>query len=295
MGNINFTVSRPIVRSKNSLILIAAIVFSVLNALKITLFNYYLLSKQTAGIFKYKFVMTLLLIVIIYPAIYKLRFRVVLIAAYTLQTVYMAVNVSYFLYFHSYLHILQSLALFREGFAVAGNSAAPLSPKMLIVFIDLPFFIILLIKRFSPAFGIKLRTAVRIAMAAAFLAIVSIELWNFGHNNSIFNLVNDTFSGESPIVERYGTVADNVVNLCYNGSNEALVSHLKYGRDITVLAQSGNARAAGQENGILPSFSESRSAESQVEGTQSTERQSTGSQFAGSQPAGPQYMVASSR
>lgn len=234
---------RKLRRASDTALIMAFIVFLALNAFKITLFNYYLLPKQTAGIFEYKLLMTMLLVIAIYPAIYRLRSKVLLIAVYIVQAVYIVVNIAYFRYFHSYLHIVQSLSLLKEGASVADNSAVPLSPQMLVAFIDLPFFIILLFRGVgSDILKKRLRTAFKTAAAASLCLILAIEFWNFMHSDSIVNLVHDTFSGESPIVQRYGTVVNNVVSVIYNSNNKALTDQLKYGKVIT----SGNGTGTTQ-------------------------------------------------
>lgn len=209
----------------------AIVAFLLLNAVKITLFNYFLIQKQTAGSFLYKLGMTLLLIIILYPLIYRLKSRAVSIAAYVLQSLYIFINIAYYLYFHSYLHIVQSLTLFTEAYSLASNFAIPLSTKMLIIFIDLPFFAFLIAgksKMRSPGTGRK-RNITMIAAIVSLLIVFSVETVNYNQNRSLVQIMHDTFSGESPIVERYGTLMNNIVNIYTGSSASMLANQLKYG------------------------------------------------------------------
>lgn len=213
--------------------------FLALNALKIALFNYYLISEPTADTFIYKLIMTLLTIIIVYPLIYRMRSRLVLGALYVLQALYILVNLGYYDYFRNYLNILQYFSLIKEAFSVAGNSAVPLDIRMLTVLIDLPFFIYILITCKRPCKPkIRLSKPIIAAMLCSVLIISSIEAYNYVNNNSITNMVADTFSGESPIVERYGTIANNLVSITHNSNSAALANQLKYGRELSAKAAS---------------------------------------------------------
>jgi lipoteichoic acid synthase len=216
----------------NPAISIAIVAFLILNALKIALFNGFLITKQDEGIFIYKFILTLLVVTLIYPLIYRAGSRITMAFFYVLQVLYMTVSLGYYLYFRSYLHILQYFSLFREAFSVAGNSAVPFDAKMLVVLIDLPVFIFILAACKGPGRQkIRLGKTAMAAMLASLLILASIETFNYVHKDSIINMVKDTFTGESPIVERYGTLADNIVDLIHNGSNNSLSSRLNYGKE----------------------------------------------------------------
>lgn len=216
----------------NAVSISAVVLFLILNIFKITLFNYFLIQKQTAGVFEYKLGMTALLIIIIYTVIFSFKTRAIFIITYVLQTLYILAGISYYLYFHNYLHIMQSVSLIREAFSLAGNSAVPLSSQMLIVFIDLPVFIYIAV-HYSKAAALRarLRFFMRTALIVSLCAIISIEIWNFSQNKSLFQMTQDKFSGESPIVERYGTVADNLLNIYRNSGDRELVNQLQYGKD----------------------------------------------------------------
>lgn len=127
---------------------------------------------------------------------------------------------------------MQSISLFTEAFSVTRNSAVPVSPQMLTVLIDLPVFMYIAI--YYPkdtALRAKFRIFTRVVVIVSLSVIISIEMWNFSQNQSLVQLTQDKFSGESPIVERYGTIADNLLNVYQNSGNKELVSQLHYGKE----------------------------------------------------------------
>lgn len=126
-------------------ILIMLLLFFLLNALKVALFNFYIIPNQTANAFKYKFIMSFIMIFFAYIICLSFRSRILFVLAYIIQIAYVLINLSYYLYYHSYLNIMQFISLFSEGFEATKNSSAPLSLEMLIAFIDVPAFIFIVI------------------------------------------------------------------------------------------------------------------------------------------------------
>lgn len=208
-------------------------IFLILNALKITLFNCYIIPTQTAEIFKYKLGMSILLVLITYPLILRIKSRIVFILLYILQTAYILTNISFYLYYHSYLHILQWFTLFSEGFMAAKNSAAPISLKLLVAFVDFPAFIYIAIN-FYRIYNArtKFRFYSSLIIIASILMVASIELTNYDEGRSIIQLINDRYRGESPIVERYGTVVNEVASLLLKKSEKQLISSFEYGKEL---------------------------------------------------------------
>ena len=210
----------------------AFLLFFLLNGLKLALFNFYLLPEPTAEVFVYKLMLTLLSIAVVYPLLYKACSRVALAFIYILQSLYILVYMGYYFYFRSYLNVLQWVSLLREAVSVAGNAAVPLDIRMLVVLMDLPCFVYILAVCKGPGRRhVRLGRTVWALMLASILAIAAIEGLNHTRGSSLFQLVDDTYSGESPIIERYGTITAGMLNLSRYGSNEALAGELQYGKE----------------------------------------------------------------
>lgn len=230
------------IKNKAGIISVCAILlFFFLNAFKITLFNFYIIPTQTMEAFKYKLTMSILLVLIIYPVILSIRSKIVFIALYILQAVYILANISYYLYYHSYLNILQWFALFNEGFLAVKNFSAPMSAKMLVAFIDLPVFLFIAIK-YSNIYNVKKKLHFyRLAtIAISLLIIVHSQVSIHAKGNFITTLMKDKYKGESPIVQWYGTVANNIASLFLAGNESQLISCFKYGNDLANDKDSGD-------------------------------------------------------
>lgn len=210
------------------------LIFMLLNSLKITLFNYFLIPIQTMATFNYKLQMTLLLAIIVYPLIFKLKSSLPFIMIYTIQILYIVANMSYYLFYHNYVHIMQWITLFQEAFLSAGHSAAPMNLKMFIIFIDIPAFAYILFNYSKVReFIMSIRIQQLILAFSAIIIISFVEFNNYSQGFSVLQYVKDQSRGESPIVERYGTVANNMVTLYLNRGERGHEKKLIYGNSIS--------------------------------------------------------------
>lgn len=213
------------------------ILFLVLNALKITLFNFSIMNYHSLETFIFKFMLSLLIAGLLYPIIFKIPRKIGFIIFYIIEGVYVFSNISYFMYFRNYLHLFQSAALFTEGVGQVKHFTIPVNYRHVVMLIDLPMFIWLL-KNYSfkdnmaLIYGRYRRYAKYIITCLAIL-ILGNEAWNYTKNNSILDFVKDYSIGEPRIVERYGTVANNICDIIFNSGGKNLMSHIKYGEEQT--------------------------------------------------------------
>lgn len=178
--------------------------------------------------------MTMLIILSINLLFYKMKKPVLFIVFYVLQLIYMFASFSYFLYFHSYLHILQSIMLIGEGLGAFKASAAPKNLDLLILLIDLPVFIYMLFaygKTVKKLKDHKLRN--NIIIIACILILSLTEGWHYLHNFSLFQLINSSATSESLVVERYGTMVNNLSDILLFSNELPLINTFKYGKEIS--------------------------------------------------------------
>jgi lipoteichoic acid synthase len=207
--------------------------FILLNALKITLFNFYLIPAHQATLFMYRFSITILIVSAIYLVFWKIKKPVLFIVFYIVQLIYMFASLSYYLYFHSYLHILQSLMLFGEGVGAFAAFASPKSLDLLILLIDLPLFIFLLLNYKKTAMKLKnFKLQNNIIIVACIFTILITEGWHYLHSYSLFQLLKPTNISETLIVERYGTLANNLSDVLLFSDELPLINSLKYGKEV---------------------------------------------------------------
>jgi phosphoglycerol transferase MdoB-like AlkP superfamily enzyme len=234
-------IRQAVTDKSNITAVLAIIIFLVLNALKLTLFNFYIIPNQSVEAFQYKFITSILLLLFLSPIILSIKPRGVFIALYILQSVYIVANISYFLYYHSYLNILQWSALFSEGFTAVKNFSAPLNIKMMIVFIDLPVFMYIVIRYARIYKSMKGRYFCKLlAAAVSVFFIVNIQMSVHEKGNFITTLASDKFKGESPIVQWYGTMANNIASVLTMGDENKLIECFSYGEKVVNEKESGN-------------------------------------------------------
>ncbi|HEX9059056.1 MAG TPA: LTA synthase family protein [Clostridia bacterium] len=136
---------------------------------------------------------------------------------------------------------MQWFTLYKEAAATTGHSAVPFNIKLLIVLIDLPVAIYLL-REYSGVTKVlkKAGLYMKIIAALSVAVVLLIEWQNYALGCSIVQCASDKYKGESPIVERYGTVADNIVNIYSNASETELISQLHYGKKLESTVESPN-------------------------------------------------------
>jgi len=225
--------------SRRTLALMA--LFMLVNALKVSLVNLQMITERTPEIFLYKFGFTLLLVLMIYPFVFMLKPRLPVFVFYWGQILYLGVNLSYYQYFHKYLHFRGALSVFREGMTATLNSSAPLSLWHLVLLLDLPLFVLLVKKVRWPAPVVRRIWVV--ALLSAVLCVVTlgrVEARNFSQKVSFVQNVKNYYEGEQEIVERYGTLFNAFLNLYENRDVSHLIRNFTYGPLI-------HGSAAGEE------------------------------------------------
>ncbi len=237
-----------IFRDKRQFVLFAVLLlFILLNSLKISIFNLILTDNKASVIAQFKITYTFLMLIIIINVFFILKSKALFLLLYLLQTIYILVNISYYMYFHSYLHIMQFIMLFNEGFTAANQNAAPINLKMLITLIDLPGFI-LVYRNFHNIIDFRKskRSLTIIVTCLSLVLLGGIEINSYYNEWSMVHLVKSRYNGEKPIVERYGTIANNALGIYLNRNEKVIVDKLKYGE-----VQTGNANGKDKPNFVL--------------------------------------------
>lgn len=218
-------------------------IFILLNTLKIVLFNFYITPTHQVSLFIYRFFITFLIIVAIYLVLWKMKQPVLFFIFYILQFIYLFASFSYYLYFHSYLHILQSMMLFGEGVGAFAAFASPKNFKLIILLIDLPLFIYVLFNYRKAILKLKnFKLQNNLIIIICVLLISMTEGWQYFHNYSLFQLIKPTNMGESLIVERYGTLANNLSDIMLFSNELPLINSLKYGKEVSSSVASPQAQ-----------------------------------------------------
>lgn len=207
------------------------LILTILNTLKITLFDFLILPVRSPAVFAYKFIFTLLIGVLLIPQVVRIRSGLLLTVLYVAQSAYIFSYMSYYAYFGNYLHLFQAFALFTEGMAPIRHFTIPVNYKMAILLIDLPFFIWLLFFRDRAGmYRNNLRKPVRIVSVVSLAALLSLEGVSFANGLSVLQLGRTFYSSEEKIIERYGTFVNNIVDITVNYGGANMVNQFHYGR-----------------------------------------------------------------
>lgn len=214
--------------------MIITVLFILTNTLKTSLYNSFLLPLATKDIFIYKFGYTLLCCIVVYSIVLSFKSRYVFLLVFTVQCVYFYTNISYFLYYHSYLHFPQWISLFREALISATHLANPISIQLLVVFIDIPFALYIFFKCFKhDVRKFKLPVLKYTAIIVSLIILILVEINNYSDDKSIVQYMDDRYTGETEIVARYGTFLNSAVNIIKNSSEIKLIKQITYGHKQT--------------------------------------------------------------
>ena len=209
------------------------LLFLIFNALKIVLFSVFISSYVIDYKTSYKcfiiskFLISFVLTSFVCLSLLKLRFSKTFVLFYVVQFIYLLSHMCYFAYFNSYLHIFQIFQLFGEGTKALSNLSFFLDKRFLILFIDLPFFVLAV--KHTP----KSRNIIRITgfLTVFFVAVCCFRLFIPATKASIKDL-NSPLShipNESIVVKKYGTIVNDVFLFYFYKNEENVIKHFDYG------------------------------------------------------------------
>jgi lipoteichoic acid synthase len=158
----------------------------------------------------------------------RIRWRLPMVIFYLLQTLYLVVNTLYYYSFQGYLHISQYLGLFSEGFDLITHAALPWDARSLLVCIDLPFLVGVLVcyPRLS---ALNKKYAFRpIMYATSILLIVYVYKWE-APQESPLHTMNNAYASDVSVVQRYGLLTFNMMDLLNFRDAQSHIKHLNYG------------------------------------------------------------------
>lgn len=215
--------------------------FIFFNIVKLTAFNCIIMYTTNVMTISYKFIYTLLFCSILYFFIFKIKSKLILTILYISQSIYIFAYLSYFSYFHTYLHLFQASALLTESVGPISNFSIPINYSMLILFIDLPFFLFSIVhynKNFIAC--IKEKTFLKHMVLGSLIILMCFESWNLYQEKFILQLGENFYVNEPEIVARYGTAANNLDDIIFNYGGKNLIKKLQYGKSISSSTTSNN-------------------------------------------------------
>ena len=158
----------------------------------------------------------------------RLRWRFLIVVFYILQTLYIVINTMYYFAFQGYLHISQYLGLFSEAFDLVTHAALPWDPRSLFALIDLPFLALMLIfyprlVDFNKRYFFK-----PVMYASSILFIFYFYHWEVPQESPL-QTMNNAYASDVSVVQRYGLLTFNVMDLINYRDAQSHIKNLNYG------------------------------------------------------------------
>ncbi|MCX8029388.1 MAG: LTA synthase family protein [Brevinematales bacterium] len=172
-----------------------------------------------------------------------LRRRIIFILVFLIENFWLLLNVIYFLYFDNYFHILNFLfhldtnfTNVNEGisFLSALNSVGWIS-RILIVLIDLPFFLLLLLN-YPSIRELLLKPFMKKVFISLILLLFISEVIFVIRKEGIINIISKLVSEglslreEQKLISRYGTIFVNFLDVFYIVNPGIANKTIKYGK-----------------------------------------------------------------
>lgn len=217
--------------SIQGLLILLFALFLILNATKLTLFNWFVMGKHSTSNFIYKSFFFLVFSFTMFMLLFKIPSGLGILIFYLVESIYVFSCLSYYGYFRNYLHILQSAALFTEGVGTMGHMTIPVNKHHLILLIDMPVFIYLYMNFSSLHAMFNAPGVSLLGISAIILALVLIisETIYAIQGNSLSKISKDYSANEHTFVARYGTFVSDLFNTVLNNGGRSYISHIEYG------------------------------------------------------------------
>ncbi len=234
------------------LFLILVAVFILLCSLKSALFNYYVTDSISSYSFEVKlavFSNILFLTLLTYLLALRSRSKRIFLLIYIGQAFYVFVNLMYYFYFEGYLHYNQYFELWPETLELMKHSALPFEPRMLIVFIDIPFFFIILIN-YKKINGMLKTPFYRFgSYVPALFLLWNFHKWDWIKDYTPMQTMSDQYTSEVATVKKFGLLTVNLYHLFYFKAYENLIRQFNYGKQI--VKKSTDIDSCASQNNIV--------------------------------------------
>ncbi|MDP8230936.1 MAG: LTA synthase family protein [Candidatus Gorgyraea atricola] len=240
---------KDIFLEKIRLIFYSAIFITVvfLNSLKIDLVTSYITDRvfsiSASGLYSHRFILSFMLILVVFTLLLRLKSRIFLIIFYLIQNIYLLTHFIYNLYSGSFFHFRQFFLQFSEGLNLIYHLAVPFNLKCLIVFIDLPIILLILLKftKFSELSHKKHKLSGLFVLLIFVLLIVNIA-------NQMICDIKSPYDGEYRIIKKYGLLCNDVIDLSFYRNEEALIKKFDYGKRMAIHSEE---KLKGQPQNII--------------------------------------------
>ncbi len=209
--------------------------FLLLCSFKASLFNYYITDSLSVYKFDVKFTVFLNILFMtsfLYLLVLRFPHRWLFAVVYLGQVLFLLVNLIYYFYFEGYLHFNQYFELWAETLELMKHSAVPFEPRVLIVFLDIPFFILLLIYYKKYLFIRKTPHYRFGCYIPAIFAAWNFSKWDWAVDGTPIQTMSDQYISEVETIKKFGLLTVNLYHVFYIRSYQDLIQQFDYGQKI---------------------------------------------------------------
>jgi lipoteichoic acid synthase len=207
------------------------VLFVILNTVKITIFNQIIVKDGLLQIFPdffYSIANKFILVGVCMSLLLRAKWRLLIAAFYFAQTIYLLINLMYYLSFQSYLHISQYSGLLLEAFDLLTHAALPWDARSLFVFIDLPFLIVVVFT-FHRLYELNKKYFFRPVMyGSSVLFLIAFSQWEIPVETPL-RMMNNAYESDETVVKKYGLLTFTVLDMFNYGNAYSNIHKLKYG------------------------------------------------------------------
>ncbi len=222
--------------NKKSLSICCFILFVFFSAFKIGIFNQLIVESGSFPVFADCFtgyINKLILTGACSVILIRIRWRFVIIVFYAAQTLYILVNVMYYLSFQGYLHISQYIGLFSEAFDLITHAALPWDSRSLFAFIDLPFLAGILFG-YRQLFELNKRYVFKPVLYCSSIAFIYyFYKWEVPVETPLDTMKN-AYESDASVVKKYGLLTFNATDLFNFREAHSHIQNINYGPPVTV-------------------------------------------------------------
>ena len=207
--------------------------FLLLCSFKAALFNFYVTDAvplYTPEVKLAVFLNILYMTSFFYLLVLRCPGRWLLAVAYAAQAFFLLVNLVYFFYFEGFLHFNQYFELWSETWELMKRSAVPFEPRVLIIFIDLPFVIFLMVfyKRVQ---ALAKTTLYRYcSYIPAGFVLWNFHKWDWVKDGTPMETMRDQYVSEVETVKKFGLMSVNLYHIMYMDKYKKLLNQFDYGK-----------------------------------------------------------------
>lgn len=213
--------------------------FISVNCIKLTVSSVYMTQERNPANVLFRFVRTLALTILLYTVLFS-RAIVPLAAFYVLQIIYLYISLSYFNFYHYYLHLLQSLMLLRESSALLLRRSVPRNINQLLALADVPVFLCVLEVFDGNALSSFLDTHGYPLILVCIVVLLGAEAAKAMKGQFLLQLLKAYPASELQMVKSYGTLLNMVIDFCLYPTCKKISSQYDYGaaKQVRITSQS---------------------------------------------------------